>query len=362
MIVPMETTDTTVDPQRVEEFLGQLFTIYTGTMLNYMIDIGHRTALFTAATEGAATSEELADRAGLTERYVREWLGAMVTGGIFEYDPETKTYALPPERAAALTDGPTNIAPMAQFNTHIGKHVHQVARAFREGGGVPYAEYRPEFTGVMDGISRTIFDAWLVDGYLPLVPGLAEHLRSGARVADIACGAGHALVLLARTFPASTFVGFDFDDGAIAQARAEARGAGLDNVTFEVCDVAGLSVDKPFDIAFVFDALHDQVDPVGVLDRIHTALTPGGVFVMKEPHAADSLEDNLANPMAPLLYSVSTLHCMTVSLAHGGAGIGTVFGEGLARRMLADAGFREIEVLPAPGDPGDAIYVSRKAT
>ncbi len=107
---------------------------------------------------------------------------------------------------------------------------------------------------------------------------------------------------------------------------------------FEVCDAARLEVDEPFDAVFVFDAIHDQVDPVGVLERIHAALVPGGVFVMKEPHAADNLEDNIANPMAPLLYSASTLHCLTVSLAHGGAGIGTVFGEQLARRMLADSG------------------------
>jgi SAM-dependent methyltransferase len=179
-------------------------------------------------------------------------------------------------------------------------------------------------------------------------------------VADVACGTGHALVLLARAFPASTFVGYDLDEGAIARARAEAGGAGLGNVQYVVCDAARLDVDEPFDAVFVFDALHDQVDPDGVLAQIHGALAPGGWLVMKEPHAADALEDNLANPMAPLLYSVSTLHCMTVSLAHGGAGIGTMFGEQLARRMLADAGFVDVEVHPAPGDPADAVYVSRK--
>jgi SAM-dependent methyltransferase len=330
-------------------------------MLSYMIDIGHRTGLFAAAAGGEqATSDGLADRAGLNERYVREWLGAMVTGGIVAYDPATGTYWLPPAHAAALTDGPANLAPMAALNTHLGKHVHQVARAFREGGGVPYAEYRPEFTDVMDQISRTIFDASLLDGLVPLVPGLSETLRAGARVADVACGTGHALVLLARAFPASTFVGYDFDRGAIARARAEAGGAELTNVSFEVCDVAGLSVAEPFDAVFVFDAMHDQVDPVAVLDRIHAALRPGGVFVMKEPHAADTLEGNLDNPMAPLFYSVSTLHCMTVSLAHGGAGIGTVFGEQLARQMLADAGFVDLQVHSAPGDPPDAVYLSWK--
>jgi SAM-dependent methyltransferase len=345
----------------IEAFAGRLTSIYAGSMLTYMIDLGHRTGLFGALAAGPGTSDSIAGRAGLTERYVREWLGAMTAGGIVDYDADTGIYTLPAERAACLTDGPMNLAPMALMSTHLGKHVHQVARAFREGGGVPYAEYRPEFTDVMDGMSRVAFDSWLVDAYLPLAPGLTERLAAGARVADVACGTGHALVVLARAFPASTFVGYDLDEGAIARARAEAGGAGLANVRFVVCDAARLEVDELFDAVFVFDAVHDQVDPDRVLARIADVLVPGGWFVMKEPYAADALEDNLPNPMAPILYSVSTLHCMTVSLAHGGAGIGTMFGEQLARTMLAAAGFVAVEVHPAPGDPANALYVSRKA-
>ncbi|HEY2814878.1 MAG TPA: methyltransferase domain-containing protein [Acidimicrobiales bacterium] len=351
-----------IDQSQVEEFAGRMVSIYAGSLVSYMIDIGNRTNLFTAAAAGAATSQELADRAGLTERYVREWLGALVTAGIFDYDPADRTYTLPPARAAVLTDGPMNLAPMAALNTHLGKHLHQVTRAFREGGGVPYAEFRPEFTDVMDSISRLFFDSMLIDGYLPLVAGLTEQLEAGVRVADVACGTGHALVLLARAYPKSTFVGFDFDDGAIARARAEAAGAQVDNVTYEVRDVATLTTEEPFDVVFVFDALHDQVDPAAVLEHIRGSLAPGGLLFMKEPHAADDLENNIGNPMAPILYSISTLHCMTVSLAHGGAGIGTMFGEQLALGLLRDAGFVEVQVLPAPGDPGDAIYVCRTAS
>jgi SAM-dependent methyltransferase len=357
----MTTTDIVAPTEEeIGAAAGQILGLYTGGMLSYMIDIGHSTGLLSAAAQGWATSQELATRAALTERYVREWLGAMVTGGLVDYDTERETYLLPPVRAAVLTDGPMNLAPMAQFGTHLAKHVHQVARAFREGGGVPYAEYRPEFTDVMDAASRTVYDNTLVEGCLPLVAGLTEQLGAGARVADVACGTGHALVLLAKAFPASTFVGYDFDQGAIARARAEAAGAELRNVTFEVRDVATLTVDEPFDVVFVFDAIHDQVAPATVLARIHDALAPGGLFFMKEPRAADRLEDNRANPMAPLMYSVSTLHCMTVSLAHDGAGIGTVFGEGLAREMLSDAGFTEIAVCEAPADPLNAVYTSRR--
>ena len=354
-------TETAVfDPIEMEQFGGQLLSIYAGSMLSYMIDIGHRTGLFAAAAQGPATSQELADRAGLQERYVREWLGSMVTGNIFDYDPATVTYTLPVSHAAMLTDGPMNLAPMAALGTHLGKHVHQVARAFREGGGVPYSEYRPEFTDVMDSISRVQYDGFLVDAYVPLVPGLRDRLEAGIRVADVACGTGHALVVLARAFPASTFVGYDLDDGAIGRARAEAAGAQLTNVTFEVADAARLDVRTPFDLIFVFDAVHDQVDPQAVLANIHRALNPDGVFFMKEPHGADSLEANIGNPMAPLLYACSTLHCMTVSLAHGGAGIGTVFAEKLALEMLAEAGFTSVEVQVAPGDPADAVYLARR--
>jgi len=347
--------------EEIDAFAARLLGIYTGALMNYMIDIGHRTGLLTAAASGPGTCAQLAERAGCSPRYVQEWLGAMVTGGVMNYEPDRDTFWLPPERAACLTDGTTNLAPMALLHTHLAKHVHQVARAFREGGGVPYAEFRPEITDLMDSVSRNIYDAFLLDAYLPLVPGLRAQLETGARAADIACGTGHALVLLAGTFPRSTFVGIDLDEGAIARARAEARGAGCANVRFEVRDAARFETETPFDVVFVFDAVHDQVDPTAVLDRIHAALAPGGWFLMKEPHAADRLADNLGDPMAPILYAVSTLHCMTVSLAHGGAGIGAMFGEGLAHQMLNDAAFTDIHQHVAPGDPADAVYVSRKA-
>jgi SAM-dependent methyltransferase len=350
-----------LDEAKVEAFAGRLFELYTGGMLTLMVDLGHRTGLFAAAAAGPATSAELADRADLRERYVREWLGAMVTGGIVDHDPATGTYRLPPEHAACLTGrGSANLAPLSRLDTHLAKHVDAVARAFREGGGVPYAAYRPEFTDVMDALGRGTFDELLLDAYLPLVPGLAERLAAGARVADVGCGTGHAIVLLAGAFPASTFVGYDLAEDAIARARSEAAAAGLANARFEVRDAARLAVAEPFDVVFVFDAIHDQVDPVAVLERIHDALVPGGTFVMVEPRAASNLADNLANPLAPFLYGVSTLHCLTVSLAGGGAGLGTVWGEQRARAMLAAAGFGEVAVHEAPGDPLNAVFVTTR--
>jgi SAM-dependent methyltransferase len=354
----MTMTDAAFDPAKVEAFVGHLMPILKGGLLSHMIDIGDRTGLFAAAAQGPGSSQEIADRAGLQERYVREWLGAVVTGGIVDYDPETHTYLLPPEHAVMLM-GPSSMAPLAAANRVLAKHIPELARVFREGGGISYDEYAPDFTDAMDAMGRGAFDQFLVDAYVPLAAGLTEKLAAGANVADLACGAGHALVLLAQAFPASTFTGLDLDRHAIDRARAEAGEAGLTNIAFVLADIATLEVDTPFDVVFVFDALHDQVDPAGVLRHIHDALAPDGVFFLREPHAADTLEGNLGNPMAAVQYSVSTLHCLTVSLAHGGAGIGTVFGEQLARTLLADAGFEEPTVHPAPGQPFDVVYVTR---
>jgi SAM-dependent methyltransferase len=351
----------TLDEARIEQFAQRLLGGYVNGMTTYMIDIGHRTGLFDAAATGEATSAELAARAGLHERHVREWLGAIVTAGIAEYDPQTRTYRLPPEHAVVLTGGGSgNLARMAQFQTHLGKHVAAVVDTFRAGGGVPYAEYRPEFTAVMDAISRNFFDEQLIDGVLPLVPGLRDRLEAGARVADIGCGTGHAAVVLGAAFPRSTFVGYDQAGDALEVGRAEARGAGLENVWFVEQDVAELDLDDRFDVVVSFDTIHDQARPRAVLAGIARALTPGGTYVMVEPRVSSRLEDNLANPVAPLVYAASVMHCLQVSLAEDGEGLGTAFGEQVARQLLADAGLHVVDVQEAPGDPMDAVFVAGK--
>ncbi|TCK22855.1 class I SAM-dependent methyltransferase [Pseudonocardia endophytica] len=348
-----------VDRKKVRAFARHLFGVYTHGALSYMIDIGHRTGLFTAASEGPATSSELAARAGCDERYVREWLGAMVTAEIMTFSADDDRYALPPEHAAALTGGGSkNMGPMAAMVTLMGRNLDGVERAFREGGGVPYPAFAPEFTGVMDELNRRPLDELLVDAWLPLVPGFAEALTSGIRVADVGCGTGHALALLAAAFPASTFVGYDLSEDALRAARAET--AELDNVTFEVADAAAFSPASPFDAVVAIDAVHDQADPAGMLRSIHDALVPGGRFVMVDMAAHSGVADNVGNPFAPWIYAISTLHCMTVSLAAGGAGLGAAWGQETARAMLADAGFGDVETHPAPGQALNLIYVTSR--
>lgn len=349
-----------LDRTRVQDFARKLFGHYTSGVLTLMVDIGHRTGLFEAAAQGPGTSQEIADRAGLDERYVREWLGAMATGGIAEYEPASRTYTLPPEHALCLTGGSSrNLAPGAQGLAMLARRMPGVVEAFRDGGGVPYSAYRPDFTEAMDASWRRIYDGLLVKGFLPAAKGLPERLRAGICVADLGCGTGHAVNLMAREFPASRFVGYDLGEDAIARAAAEARAMGLANARFEVLDATELPAEPPFDLITSFDSIHDQRDPATVLRRIAGALAPDGLYLMVEPRASSNLKDNIGNPFAPYMYGMSVLHCMTVSLAEGGAGLGTAWGEQLARRMLAEAGFSAIEVVEAPG-PQNSIYICRR--
>jgi SAM-dependent methyltransferase len=347
------------DPQRMQEVARQLFGHYTSGILTLMVDIGYKTGLFEAAARGPATSRELAERAGLNERYVREWLGAVTTGGIFTYDPATRTYCLPPEYAACLTGTQAaNIASQSQNVALMAKVLPQIVDCFRQGGGVPYSEFRPDFTEMVDANWRRLYD----DRLLPLlatIPGLPERLTSGIRVADVGCGTGHALNLMARAYPRSRFVGYDIGEDAIARARAEAQEMGLDNAHFEVLDAVHLPAEPRYDLITTFDAIHDQVDPATVLRRISAALAPEGLYLMMEPKSSSNLEENIGDPFAPHRYGMSVLHCMTVSLAHGGAGLGTAWGEQLARQMLAEVGFLNAERIEGLR-PQNCIFLCRK--
>ncbi len=349
-----------LNQERVRRFAGQLLSLYTGCVLTKLIDVGYETGLLEAAAQGPGTSQQIAQRAGLNERYVREWLGGMTTGGIFTYDPASQTYALPPEHAVLLTGHTArNLAPMSKMLNHFGRHLPQLADCFRRGGGIPYSAFRPEFTERMDDMWRRIYDEHLLTGFLAVVPGLLDRLRTGIRVADIGCGTGHALNLMAKAYPESRFFGYDIGEDAIAKAAEEARAAGLANVRFEVRDVTMLPTEPKFDLITAFDAIHDQVSPAAVLRRAHDALAADGLFLIVDFKFSSAVEENIGNPFAPLYYGVSTMHCMTVSLAEGGAGLGTVWGIQLARQMLAQAGFTRVEVLDSPR-PQNCMYVCRR--
>lgn len=308
-----------------------------------------------------ATGTQIADAAGLNERYVREWLGGVVSCRVVDYHPASQTYSLPGHRAAVLTRaaGPDNLSRVAQFIPLLGEVEQKIINCFHKGGGLPYSDY-PRFHKLMAEESGEVFDAALVDVILPLVDGLSDRLRAGVDVADIGCGSGHAINVMAQAFPASRFTGIDFSDEGLGVARGEAESLGLTNATFVAQDVAELDAAEAYDVITVFDAIHDQAQPARVLENIYRALRPGGVFLMVDIKASSHLEDNIGAPLSSFKYTVSTMHCMSVSLGLNGVGLGTVWGRQLETSMLADAGFPDVVVHEIETDPLNNYYVARK--
>ncbi|MEU3068651.1 class I SAM-dependent methyltransferase [Streptomyces sp. NPDC006906] len=355
-------TQTTVDPVRQEEFAGRMAQILNDACLGYLCSLGHRTGLFDVMAQlPPSTSEQIAEAAGLNERYVREWLGGVTVGGIVGYEPEDGTYRLPPEHAASLcrASGPDNMASFLQDLALIGQVEDEVVTAFRDGGGVPYSSY-PKFQELQAEETARVYDAALVDAIIPLVPGLPERLGSGSGLdaLDVGTGQGHVVNLLARAFPASRFTGVDMSEGGIAAAREEAARLGLPNARFELADAA--AVTGSYDLVTAFDVIHDLARPAETLAAVAGALRDDGVFLMGDIAASSRLEENLDHPLGPTLYTFSVFSCMTVSLGEGGAGLGTVWGRQTALRMLAEAGFGEVEVREVEGDILNVYYVARK--
>ena len=351
---------TVMDATRVEDFGREIAGIYNHAALAIMTSIGHRTGLFdTMSRLSASTSAEIAAEAGLDERYVREWLGAMAAGGIVDYDAGGATYVLPPEHAAWLTRAatPNNAAVTAQWFAVLGGVEDRVVEAFRHGKGVPYAAYH-RFHEVMAEESGQTVVAALKDSILPLVPGLIDRLERGIDVLDVACGAGQAVLRMAELFPESRFTGLDLSEEAVGLARAGARDRGLSNAHFEARDVADLGAAGAFDLITAFDAIHDQARPAEVLRAVAKALRPGGTFLMQDISGSSHLHEDIAHPFGPLLYTISCMHCMSVSLANGGPGLGAMWGKETALRMLQEAGFSSVRVESLPHDPLNFFYIA----
>lgn len=351
-------------PEQVQSFAARMTEILNSGGLALMISIGHRTGLLDVmARLSPSTSQQIADAAGLNERYVREWLGAMASGRIVEYDPQARTYLLPAGHAAWLTRavGGDNLAMLAQYIPLLGAVEDGVVHAFRHGGGVPYAQFA-RFHQLMAEDSAVNVVARLVEVTLPRVAGLVDRLHSGIDVLDVGCGSGRAINRMAQAFPHSRFTGYDFSEEAINAARAEAAAFGLRNACFSVKDAAEMSDEATCDLITSFDAIHDQAKPALVLRNIARALRPDGIYLMQDIRASSQLENNLDNPSAPFMYTISTMHCMTVSLALGGDGLGAMWGEEIAQELLSQAGFAHVEMFYVDHDANNTYYVARKGT
>lgn len=350
------------DQAQAEAFAGRLLDVLNGGAIALMTSIGHRTGLFDVmAGLPSSTSEQIASAANLDERYVREWLGAMVVAKIVDHDPLDETYRLPPEHAAFLTRAasPNNIAAFMQFIAVLGSVGDGIVESFEHGGGVAYSAYS-RFPEVMAEASDQGVVAALTDHILPLVPGLTERLEEGIDVLDVGCGSGRALNLLAAKFPNSRFIGYDFSEETIARARAEAEEHGTKNVRFEVKDVAKLGEEARYDLITTFDAVHDQADPAAVLKGIAQALKPDGVYLMQDIAGSSHHHGDMDHPIGPYLYTVSTMHCMTVSLSQHGEGLGAMWGKEKAEEMLAEAGFTKVEIEQLPHDFINYYYIITK--
>lgn len=344
-----------------EAFAGEMIETLNRATLAFGVSLGHRTGLFDAMAEidDWVSSEALAKKASCQERYVREWLGAMVTGGIVAYDSDNETYFLPKHHAALLTraSGSGNIAATFQFLQMMGEVESQIVDCFHNGGGVPYEAFSRFHTVMAEESMGTVVEG-LFTQILPLVPDAQEKLEEGIDVLDIGCGSGRALCALAERFPNSRFVGRDLCEAPIESARSEADRLGLKNIRFEVADIAVASDDK-FDLITAFDVIHDQRAPDTVLKNVNSMLRPGGTFLMQDLKASSKLEENIGHLLCPFLYMISTMHCMTVSLAQDGAGLGTVWGEQLAERMLNEAGFKNVTIQNLEHDIQNSWYVAR---
>lgn len=352
-----------MDKARAKAFMGSMISTLNSGALSMMLSIGHRTGLFdTMAGAGPLTSVQLAEAAKLDERYVREWLAAMTSGGVVDYDASEQTFELPVEHQALVTraGGPLNLAAQMQYISLLGNVEDDVIEAFSTGAGVPYSRY-PDFQRLMAEDSGARFDVALLDTIIPAIPNAIDSLTAGCHLADIGCGSGHAILMLAEAYPTSRFVGFDFSDDALQGARDLASERGLTNVEFVAIDAAELDRPDEFDIITTFDAIHDQAQPAKVLANIYDALKANGSYLCVEPKAHSSLAENMVEPVATFQYTISTMHCMSVSIAGGGEGLGTAWGTERTTEYLETAGFVGITMAEVGPDRANTYFMCRKS-
>jgi len=342
----------------MENFEEYMFDVMNKAATALMLSVGHRTKLFDSMFDCISmTSQQLAEKSNLNERYVREWLGAMVTGKIVDYDPTSKTYSLSEDKAELLSNrGSYNFASSMQWIPALAFVEDEIVKCFEKGGGVPYESYHRFHEVMAEESGQTVLPA-LIESILPLVPNLLEKLKNGIRVLDVGCGSGRAINLMAKNFPNSQFTGYDFSKETIQNATKESEKLGNKNTSFEIQDVEHFSKTERFDLVTAFDAIHDQAAPAKVLENIRGAVKDDGVFLMQDIGSSSQLENNKTHLLGPFLYTISCLHCMTVSLALDGHGLGAMWGKEKAIEMLNEAGFSSVEVKQLPHDPINYYYI-----
>lgn len=328
----------TVDEGKLNDFLGKAVGDLGAAMSATLMLVGDRLGLYRELAGGALTPSELARRTGTDERYVCEWLGNQGAGGYVEFDPSSGTWSLSPEQALCLTDpnGPVDLP--GAYNI-VEATFHALGRTldnFTSGNGMEWGEHHPCLFEGTERFFRAGYNANLIGSWLPALDGVVGKLQSGATVADVGCGHGASTILMATTYPASEFVGYDYHTESIDVARAKAASAGAANARFEVADAVSYE-GQGFDLIAFFDCLHDMGDPIGVARHARQAMGDDGTAMIVEPFANDRVQDNLT-PVGRVMYGASTQICVPVSLARHGPGLGAQAGEARLREVVVDGG------------------------
>lgn len=344
-------------------YAGRVARTLNSGFITIMISVGHRTSLFDVmAVLPPSTSHEIATAAGLTERYVREWLAAMTSAHIVDYDARTATYFLPIEYASVLARGAgtNSLAPAAQLLSVLGSVEDLVVAGFHGGGGVMPEAYE-RLMEMLSMEKRQRIDDSYVDALLRLMPGMRARLIEGATVLDVGCGDGALINAMAREFPRSKFRGYDIARAAIDRALEQRDEAGVDNLEFILGDAVRLDEPRTYDLVLALESLHELPFPTTVLRHICAALVPGGVFLMQEAAASSHLARNVEHPFAPMLYALSCMHAVPVALHdERGEALGRMWGQERATRMLAEAGFRNVRFESVEVDPLSYYCVAQR--
>lgn len=339
-----------MDKEKSTRFMQKLVGDVATAIATGLLLVGDKAGLLRAmAGAGPLTAAALAERSGVRQRYVEEWLAAVAGAGYVEYDAAADSFLLPDEHAQFLID--------PQAETYLGGlygglptlmgMVPKLADAFQQGDGIAFSDFGRDMPQLLEVMNRPVYEARLVQHWLPALPEVLARLQAGGSALDIGCGTGVVPITLAKAFPTARIAGIDLDAHSIGIAQGYARDAGLaDRPHLAAQRIEDLPAAERWDLISTFDVVHDLPDPVDALRRIRALLSDGGSYLMVEPRVADDLQTNLANPFARMLYGISCLHCVPQSLAQGGAGLGACWGEKRARALAAEAGFTRFDKLP----------------
>jgi 2-polyprenyl-3-methyl-5-hydroxy-6-metoxy-1,4-benzoquinol methylase len=351
-----------LDRKKATTLARQVGVDFGGALTSALAYIGDRLGIFKAMAGGSAFStKELAEHTGLYERYLREWAATIAAAGYIDYSPSEETFRMNPEQAVVLASEDTTYFTAGAFQYAVAcyRQIPKLMESFRNGGGVPFSDFGPDIVEAIERLFHVGYETWVASEWIPAVPDIHRRLLSGGVAAEVGCGAGQCLIPLAASFPNSQFFGYDVDRTSVERARNKAAGVGLGGrITFEQIAAERVPLAEHFDLVMAFNCVHDMAHPRAALKAIRHMIKPDGAFLWSEAQVGERLEDNLT-PVGRTLYGASTMHCMTVSLAQGGEGLGSAISVELARSLAAEAGFASLGPLPIK-NPFHQIFLGRK--